>query len=859
MFSVFVSFFKQNVRVIKPLLNKRVLMRTNGFFQYSIVFLISVFFILSCDRPVDVAMENPNLADIALIVADSGAIPPTVNTLLPMKIILKKPYLMDSVIVDVGEKNFVKYIYPKGKDTVCEFSYAYSTCGKKEIRVSAYIRTLTAAKSAKRTVEIGMAPRILNRKIYSDGVSVVGGGFAYYITVLVDSSLTSGLHYQWFHNFQQLSDTLRERCSFSKLSLANGGDYFCIVGNRWGADTSYVVNLRPMTLLEPPQILMHPVSFTTTIGKPAVFRVITFGDSVRYQWRRNGDFIAGAVSDTYAIAATSKSDSGALFHCVVSNSAGETASDEALLSVNDSDSVPVILTQPTDQTAFEGDRTLLSLSAIGTDLTFQWFAKDTAIPSACYSAYLTPPLKLADSAIVFYCQVSNRIDTLVSDSAGVHVLNFLPPRITQQPADTSIFVGDDATFFCAATGSKLSYQWVLNDKIISTATDSILEFSALTLADSGTVVYCIVSNRIGSDTSTTALLTVKQSKPKIIMHPQNQSVTEGSPVQFSVSARGQVVSYQWQKNSVSIEQANQRVYRIDIVKKEDNQSSYRCIVSNNAGSDTSNQAILDVKATVIPPKIITHPQDLMVIKGSLATFTITASGTDLNYQWYNNGSLIIGAQEPMYQIAAAQKSDSGRVFHCVVSNTAASVISSKAVLTVISKIVAPQIIKQPESITVTEGKQATFSVNVSGTTPQFQWRENGKAIPGATNSYYLIAITTMENNGKLYSCHISNSAGSVTSKTAKLTVRKSNVPIITKEPVDVTVAEGKSAEFSVLVNGDNVRYAWYMDGKAITMAAKQAYRIDRTTSKQNGATFFCIVKNNYGADTSKTAVLTVKQ
>ncbi len=87
---------------------------------------------------------------------------------------------------------------------------------------------------------------------------------------------------------------------------------------------------------------------------------------------------------------------------------------------------------------------------------------------------------------------------------------------------------------------------------------------------------------------------------------------------------------------------------------------------------------------------------------------------------------------------------------------------------------APVITNQPQSLTVSEGNQASFSVTANGTAPlNYQWRKNLVNIIGATNSTYTIPSVAPADEGN-YSVVVSNSAGTVTSNNATLTVTPAN-------------------------------------------------------------------------------------
>ena len=83
---------------------------------------------------------------------------------------------------------------------------------------------------------------------------------------------------------------------------------------------------------------------------------------------------------------------------------------------------------------------------------------------------------------------------------------------------------------------------------------------------------------------------------------------------------------------------------------------------------------------------------------------------------------------------------------------------------------APAITTQPVSRTVTAGSAVTFTVVASGSpAPTFQWKKGEAEISGATGASFGISVAAASDAGS-YTVVVTNSAGSVTSNAATLTV-----------------------------------------------------------------------------------------
>jgi len=227
-----------------------------------------------------------------------------------------------------------------------------------------------------------------------------------------------------------------------------------------------------------------------------------------------------------------------------------------------------------------------------------------------------------------------------------------------------------------------------------------------------------------------------------------------------------------------------------------------------------------------------------VVAGTNVTFTVVATGTaPLSYQWAFNGTNIVGANSDQLTLTNVQPADAGS-YSVVVSNSVNSVTSIAATLTV---NVPPTITQQPQSQTVLVGSTATFSVTATGTpTPTYQWRRNGTSIPGATGPI-LVINNVQSTNASIYTVRVSNSAGTVTSDPATLTVASGQFSslAVTGNGVQITVQGEAGANYTIETSSDlsdwkplvtlfNNPQNWQFTDPTAAGVSQRFYRLHRT-------------------------------
>lgn len=164
------------------------------------------------------------------------------------------------------------------------------------------------------------------------------------------------------------------------------------------------------------------------------------------------------------------------------------------------------------------------------------------------------------------------------------------------------------------------------------------------------------------------------------------------------------------------------------------------------------------------PAIITQPTSLSVIRGSNASFTVTATGAPpLNYRWNFNGQTQAVATTQTLLFPNVQIAHQGD-YSVQVSNFAGSVRSALVSLTV------NYLSNHPQSQLIAQGASVFWKVDPIGTAPfSYQWQFNGLDIPSATNSIFFLTNVQPLNAG-WYSVNVSNVAGVMPSSKARLSV-----------------------------------------------------------------------------------------
>jgi hypothetical protein len=258
-------------------------------------------------------------------------------------------------------------------------------------------------------------------------------------TVIVneDSTVTfsvvatgSGLTYGWYKTgaVTKLSDSAK----YIKIAAFSdsGAEYYCVVTNGNGADTSKHAVLN---ILKRPAITKDIVDTSVSVGDTLRLFVKATGSRISYQWYLNGAAITGATKDSVALnGITSENDSDSV-HCVVKNTLGTSVtSNKILLTVLNSTQIPKIIKEPEAPLSISvGDSLSLSTDAIGSGtISYTWYKNGlTANDSTGAGKRFYKASVLASDSGVYRCIVKNSFGQDTSTAVRVTVKAVIPAKL----------------------------------------------------------------------------------------------------------------------------------------------------------------------------------------------------------------------------------------------------------------------------------------------------------------------------------------------------------------------------------------------------------------------------------------------
>jgi hypothetical protein len=222
--------------------------------------------------------------------------------------------------------------------------------------------------------------------------------------------------------------------------------------------------------------------------------------------------------------------------------------------------------------------------------------------------------------------------------------------------------------------------------------------------------------------------------------------------------------------------------------------------------------------------ITSQPQDLRVCNGSNASFTATATGDAITYQWQlstDGGTTftnINGETSSNLSLNNATTGMNNNKYRVLIQSAFCGSSSSNAGTLFVSQPASISI--QPQDFSACSGSTASVSITATGTSLSYQWSKSTDGgttfnnISGANNSTYSF-IANPNDNSNIYRVNVTEATcGALVSSSALLIVNLSPAVTITATPSNVLLP-GQTIQLNASSNPSSSSFIWFKNGNNI--------------------------------------------
>ncbi len=560
--------------------------------------------------------------------------------------------------------------------------------------------------------------------------------------------------YQWYRNGSTIVGAT-DQSYFAETA----GSYTVKVTDAIGCFDSLIIPV--VATVTTPTANVTPVGPVSACAGDSIELVADAENS--YQWYRNGSTIAGATDSNYFV----KLDGN--YTIKIFNNGCPDSLTTAINATFNSNPIANVTLNSNDTVCLGDSAELTSDPAT----TYQWYRDGAIIAGATDQKYF-PKVSGTYTIVVtngFGCEDSLAI------GQSIDVLPSPPSGITP-PGPVSICNGDSIEL---VSNNASTYQWYRNGTSIAGATDSNY-FAKL---DGN---YTIVVSSSGCfDSLTTPISVSTVTIPIANVNPSGSiNVCNGDSVELVADPAD---LYQWYQNGMAIAGATSQSF---FAKSN---GSYTVKVTNGGICFDSLMVSVDITIVNTPTASITPAGPLNICNGD--SIELVSNSAD-SYQWYRDGSTIIGATDSNYFAKVAGN------YTLKVTNS--GLCSDSTIMPVLVSVTAVPV------ASVTPAGPFTICSNdsvelVSDPAGSYQWYRNGTIIAGATDSNYFAKLdgnyTIKVINGGICSDSLSTAVNvsTIATTTANITPNGTN-----------NICSGDSIE---LVADAANSYEWYRDGGII--------------------------------------------
>ena len=412
--------------------------------------------------------------------------------------------------------------------------------------------------------------------------------------------------------------------------------------------------------------------------------------------------------------------------------------------------------------------------------------------------------------------------------------------ISKQPA--SVEAAEDASikFTVTAEGEGLSYLWQYSDNDGATwknTSSTTASYSwKLTAARNNRQVRVKITDAAGNEKiSDAAVATIVAADEPITIskQPTNIEAEEDATVKFTVTAKGDGLTYLWQysdnngstwKNT----SGTSATYSWKLTAARNNRQVRVKIMDANGNEKISMAAKATILSDEEPITIVTQPANVEAAENATVKFTVVAEGDTLSYLWQysDNGGTTwknTSGTAATYSWKLTAERNNRQVRVKITDVNGNEKLSDPAVATIAAANEPIVITKQPQNVEAAEDATVKFSVTAEGEGLSYLWQysDNGGTTwknTSGTAATYSWKLTAARNNRQVRVKITDANGNEKISDPAVATILGANDPIvIVTQPQNVEAAEDATVRFTVVAEGEGLSYLWqYSDNNGVT-------------------------------------------
>ncbi len=669
-----------------------------------------------------------------------------------------------------------------------------------------------------------------------------------YFSVVAQSQLPLG--YQWFFGPAAIAGATNQSLIIANASTNQAGAYSVVVSNQVGIVSSQPAQLSFTTVLKG--------QVTDAIDGQPLPGVPVWVGAITNITDTNGDYrLVGVSSDAIEAAFTADVRSG-LAPLAVQFTDLSTAGTVALQAVTNgyypytNDQITIIPGQ-----AVTNSFSMSPIVPKGTmRLVLNWGANPRDL-----DAHLTPPVIEGQTYEIYY-QVGNRGDLTNYPFAALDhdaTNGFGPETITIGeffPGTYHFYVEKYAgvgSIACSGATVNIYTDAGVVQTLVAPAT-GVGDFWAVCDVDGATGAIIVLSQ---IQTNTPASLKSLE-KPALAPLGRAAAGSAGPPPHASRLLASQISDWQWSfgdGGTSSLENpahtyTSPGVYTVSLQVGVAGGGEATVVVTNYIQVFApSNQ----------PPtvSIVSPTNGAVLLSGTTAVVKATAAetnGTIANVFFFDNLTNQIGAfSTAPFSVLWLGITPGPHSLTAIATDASGLSVTSAPVIVV--ALSPPTILTEPQSRTVTNGVNVSFTVVAAGSPPlAYQWMFNSAPLPGQNGSSLTLS-SVQTNLAGLYSVVVTNWAGTVTSSNAALAVLVP--PSIIRQPINQTATNGMNVIFTTVATGTSpLGYQWLFNGTPLPGQNGTFLVLSSVQARQAG-NYSVLVTNIAGSASSSNANLTV--